>query len=198
VHSLALSIVVAAETAANDKKDLYPKLSELVVAALGFAIVFFFMWKWVLPRVNQILEARRQKIQGDLERAEQTRSEADLLLDDYRERLSGVREESNRIIEEARQTAESMRRDMQKRAEDEAAAIIARAQEEIRGERDRVFEELKSQVGELSLQLAGRMVGESLDSERQLRLVDQYIRELGAAPGAGNGNGRGPAGGTEG
>jgi F-type H+-transporting ATPase subunit b len=167
----------------SGKDLLYPKLSELILGAVAFAILFLFMAKWVIPRINQTLEKRREKIQGDLEKAEQDRSEADRILNEYREKLSGARDEANRIIEEARSTAEAMRRDLTAKAEQEYSAILGRAQEEIRAERDRVFQELKTQVGELSLQLAGRMVGESLDRDRQLRLVDQYIEELaGTAP----------------
>ena len=173
----------------SDKKDLYPKLSELLVGALAFAILFFFMAKWVLPRLNAILEERRGKIQDDLEKAEATRHEAEQELSDYRQKLSVARDEANRIIEEARKTAEAMRQDMSKKAEAESQSIVARAQDEIRAERDRVFQELRTQVGELSLTLAGRMVGESLDKDRHLRLVDEYIDQLsGMAP---NGNGKG-------
>ena len=173
----------------SDKKDLYPKLSELAAGALAFAILFFFMAKWALPRLNAILEERRGKIQGDLEKAEATRHEAEQELSDYRQKLSVARDEANRIIEEARKTAEAMRQDMSKKAEAESQSIVARAQDEIRAERDRVFQELRTQVGELSLTLAGRMVGESLDRDRHLRLVDEYIDQLsGMAP---NGNGKG-------
>jgi F-type H+-transporting ATPase subunit b len=173
----------------SGKELLYPKAQELILGAIAFAILFIFMAKWVLPRVNQLLEARRDKIQGDLEKAEQARTEAEKELSDYREQLAGARDESNRIIEEARKTADSMRKDLERKAEQEAQQIVARAQDEIRAERDRVFEELKVQVGELSLQLAGRMVGESLDKERHLRLVDDYIKELGTMTPSGNGHG---------
>jgi len=182
-------VFVALTQSAKDL--LYPKLSELVIGAIAFFVLFAFMYKWVVPMVNKALEARQAKIQGDLEKAEATRHEAEQQLSDYREQLSGAREESNRIIEESRRTAEAMRQEMAKRAEEESAAIVARAQDEIRVERDRVFQELKAQVGELSLELAGRMVGESLDRDRQLRLVDEYINELGRLTPASNGNGRG-------
>jgi F-type H+-transporting ATPase subunit b len=182
-------IALLAAEATSDKKDLYPKLSELIVAAIGFAILFVFMTKWVFPRVNAMLEQRRQKIQGDLEKAEESKTEADRMLQDYREQLAGAREESNRIIEEARATAETMRRDLMAKAEQERQTAVARAQEEIRAERDRVLQELKAQVGELSLALASRMVGESLDRDRHLHLVDEYISELGAIAPSGNGNG---------
>jgi F-type H+-transporting ATPase subunit b len=175
--------LLAAEEAVNDKADLYPHWQELVVGALAFAILFFFMWKWVLPRINTLLEERREKIQGELERAEQTRRDADAELSNYREQLSGVREESNRIIEEARRTADQLRADIQAKAEEEAQATVARAQDEIRAERDRVFQELKAQVGDLAVDLAGRVVERSLDKQAHEELIDRYIEEV-----AGTGN----------
>ena len=176
----------------QEGKDLlYPKLSELLLGGVAFFILFAFMYRWVVPRANQMLEQRRQKIQGDFEAAESSRSEAEKLLGDYRTQLSGAREEANRVIEEARKTAETMRRELEEKAQEESRKIVERAQEEIRSERDRVFQELKVQVGELSLALAGRMVGESLDRDRQLRLVDDYIAELQELTPSGDGHGPG-------
>jgi F-type H+-transporting ATPase subunit b len=180
----------------SGKQLLYPKLSELILGAIAFFILFAFMYKWALPRINQVLEARRDKIQGDLEKAEQTKTEADKMLADYRQSLAGAKEESNRIIEETRKTADSMRKDLQVKAEEEAQQIVARAQDEIRAERDRVFQELKAQLGEWSVLIAERVVGESLDRDRQLRLVDEFIDELTTSP-SGNGAGRRAQGGTE-
>lgn len=166
---------LAQATPVNDKKDLYPHAPELIVGVIAFAVLYFFMWKWVLPRLNQLLEERRQKIQGELERAEATRMDADHLLADYRQQLAGAREESNRIIEEARKTAEQVRSALQAKAEEESQAIVSRAQEEIRAERDRVFAELRQQVGDLAVDLAGRVVGQSLDKAAHERLIDEYI-----------------------
>ena len=187
-----VSLVLSAE---SGKEDLYPHANELIVGAVAFAILFVFMWKWVLPRANAMLEQRRQKIQGDLEKAEETRRQAEAELADYRAHLAGAREESNRIIEEARRTADQLRMDLQQLAEREAQATVVRAQEEIRAERDRVFQELRAQVGEIAVGLAGRVVGESLDAETHARLIDEYIEQVAGSdrePGDGdhNGNGR--------
>jgi F-type H+-transporting ATPase subunit b len=189
MQALIANLMLAQEEV-SEPKDLYPHWPELIVAALAFGVLFVFMWKFAIPRVNQILETRRQRIQGDLEKAEQSKAEAANLLEDYREQLSGAREEANRIIEDARKTAEQLRKDMEAKAEKEYQAIVARAQEEIRTERDRVFEELKARVGELSVGIAGKVVGKKLekDKELSLQLVDDYIAELGAtAPRNGHG-----------
>jgi F-type H+-transporting ATPase subunit b len=181
--SIVAILAQAAEEGAevSEPKDLYPKIPELIVGLVAFGILFFFFWKWVLPRVNKLLEERREQIQGNLEKAEATRGEADQLLADYRSQLSGARDEANRIIEEARKTADQLRRDIQAKAEEEARETVVRAQEEIRAERDRAFQELRVQVGEIAVELAGRVVGAELDKGAHERLIDSYIDEVGAA-----------------
>ena len=172
------SLAQAEPEPANDVKDLYPHWEELLVGALAFAVLFFFIWKWVLPRISKLLEERRDKIQGDLERAEQTRTQAERELAEYREQLAKARLESNGIIEEARTTAERLRAEIQARAEREAAATVAKAQDEIRAERDRVFQELRGEIGEIAVELAGRVVGASLDATAHQRLIDEYIDQV--------------------
>jgi F-type H+-transporting ATPase subunit b len=162
----------------SEPADLYPKAGELIVGAIAFAVVFFFMWKWVLPRFNAALEERRQLIQGQLETAEQTRQQAEQELTDYRAQLANAREEGNRIIEEARVTADQLRRDIQANAEREAQNTVERAQEEIRAERDRVFSELRTQVAELAVDIAGRVVGKELNQQAHEQLIDDYIDQV--------------------
>ncbi|MGZ4151936.1 MAG: F0F1 ATP synthase subunit B [Actinomycetota bacterium] len=169
--------------AASDKQNLYPHASELVVGAVAFAILFFFMWKWVLPRIGTLLDERREKIQGEMEKAEASRVEADAELARYREQLANARDEANRIIEEARRTADQLRVDLQTKAEQEADATVARAQDEIRAERDRVFQELRSQVAEIAVELAGKVVGAELDRTSHERLIDEYIDQVSSGNG---------------
>ena len=176
-------VLLAAE--GDDKTNIYPKATELVVAAVAFFILLFFFWKWVLPRVNTLLEERREKIQGEMEKADETRVQADQVLADYRAQLATARDEANRIIEEARTTAEQLRRDIQAKAEEEAGATVVRAQEEIRAERDRAFQELRDQVAQIAVDLAGRVVNEELDPAAHERLIDEYIEQV--AGGAGGG-----------
>jgi F-type H+-transporting ATPase subunit b len=180
----------------SEAKDLYPTPGELIVGLIAFLVLFFFTWKWVLPRFKQVLEERREKIQGELESAEATRKEADGLLERYRQQLAGAREEANRIIEEARSTAEALRRDLQAKAEGQAEAVVSRAQDEIRAERDRVFQELRGQVGEIAVELAERVVAKELDGSTHERLIDDYLDQLVRSGDGPNGHGSGSAHGT--
>ena len=164
--------------AAEEKNPILPDIAELIYGTLAFLIVFGLLAKFAFPALNKMLAERTAKIQGEMEKAEATRSEADALLAEYRQNLAGARDESNRIIEESRKTAEQLRRDVQAKAEEESQATVARAQEEIRAERDRVFAELRGQVGDIAVELAGRVVGESLDKSAHERLIDEYIDQV--------------------
>ncbi len=169
----------------DEISNLTPKPAELLIGVLAFGVFFFFIWKWVLPKMNQVLEERREQIQGNLEKAEGAKRTAESELSDYRTQLAGARDEANRIIEEARKTADQLRRDIQAKAEQESRATVARAQEEIRAERDRAFQDLRVQVGEIAVLLAGKVVEKELDTKAHERLIDEYIDQVAAS---GNGS----------
>jgi F-type H+-transporting ATPase subunit b len=179
------------EEPANDPEHLYPHVEELIVGAIAFGVLFFFMAKWVLPRLGKLLDDRRQKIQGSLEEAERAKRDADQLLAEYQQKLKDAGTEAGRIIEESRKTAEQMRKDLLAKAEDESRQIVAKAQEEVRAERDRAVRALRRELAEASVELAARVVGETLDKDRHVRLVEQFIDEV-AGMSSGNGNGEGP------
>lgn len=170
----------------EEENPLIPEVDELIFGSLAFLLVFVILARFAFPAINRGLKARSEKIRGDLEKAESERQEADRLLRRYEDQLKDARGEAGRIIEEARKTAEQMRRDMLAKAEEESHQVVARAQEEIRAERDRAFEQLRAQVGELSVELASRVIGVNLDKKAQEKLVDDYIDEVSRM-----GNGRG-------
>ncbi len=192
MHPALASLAVLAqevhEEVAGPENPILPDIAEIIFGGLAFLIVFGVLAKYAFPALNTMLAERAAKIQGEMEKAESTRVEADGVLAEYRRQLAEAREEANRIIEESRKTAEQLRRDVQAKAEQEAQATVARAQEEIRAERDRVFQELRGQVGEIAVELAGRVVGQSLDRGTHERLIDEYIDQV-ASGGSGNGQG---------
>jgi F-type H+-transporting ATPase subunit b len=158
---------------------LLPAAEELFAGVIAFAIVFFFIWKWAIPALNKSLEARQAAIAAEFEAAEKAKLEAESLLTDYRAQLAGANAEAAKIVSSARDAGESVKSEIVSRAETEATQIKARANEEIAGERERVAGDLKRQVADLSMDVAERVVGSSIDTDAQRRLVDQYIEELG-------------------
>ncbi|HXY72723.1 MAG TPA: F0F1 ATP synthase subunit B [Actinomycetota bacterium] len=174
----------------GDANPILPSANELIWGSIAFIIVFLLLAKFAFPPAAKALQERTNKIQGDIDSAERDRDEARQMLADYRRQLAAAREESNRILDDARKTAEQLRRDLQTKAEEDASRMIDRAREDIAGERERAISDIRREVGSLAVDLASRVIGDSLDRERQLALVDRYIEDL-----AGSGNGNGSTGG---
>lgn len=180
LYTLSSILILAAE--AEDEGEgidlLLPETSELIAGVIAFGIIFFFVWKWALPTLRTTLENRQSAIKTDLEAAEEAKGEAESLRADYQKQLDAAREEANRIVEESRQAGESVKADIVAKAEEEADAIKARAQEELAAERERARSAIRREVVSLSLDVAEKVVRESLDREAQQALVERYIDDL--------------------
>lgn len=175
-----LAYLLAQEAAEEESRNpILPAWNELIWGTIAFLILLFLMYRTVFPSINQALKDRRANIEGKLEQAERERSEADELLEQYRRRLRDAEDETQRILDEARANAERVRRELLAKAETDAGRELDRARQAIRAERDQAIRQLRNEVGTLAVELATRVVGDSLDRDRQLRLIDQYIDELG-------------------
>ena len=91
---------------------LKPENSELVWGSISFAILLGLFFKFGYPAVTKSMKAREERIRGDLEGAEGAKGEAEGVLAEYRAQLADARTESGRIIDEARQAADQVRRDL--------------------------------------------------------------------------------------
>jgi F-type H+-transporting ATPase subunit b len=172
-----VTLLAAAEDASGAEL-LVPAMPELIWGAVAFALLMVLMYKFVFPKVNQTLEERSAAIQGRMEEADRKLQEAEASKAEFDAGIADARGEANRIVEEAKQTAESLRRDIVAKAEDEAAALLQKARADVTAERERVLQELRSQVGVLSVQLASRIVERELDASTHQSLVDEYIQNL--------------------
>jgi len=157
---------------------LIPPLNELIAGIIAFAIVFVFVWRWAVPAINKMLEQRQAAIAGQMSAAEKAKQEAESLLADYKAQLADSKAEGNRIIEEARATAEQMKSEVLAKAEADAQQIIAKAREEAESERDRALADARKQVGSISVDLASQIIGESLDAKTHEALVNRYLADL--------------------
>lgn len=154
-------------------------LSELFVGIALFLVVWFVVAKKVVPIFEATYAERTEVIQGGIEKAERAQKEAAAALAEYRQQLAGAREEANRIREEARAQGAAILAEMRRQAQDDGARMLASAKAQIDAERAQVVNQLRTEVGGLATQLAGRIVGESLDDdERARRTVDRFIAEL--------------------
>ena len=194
----AAGVLAAAETGEGGFwEDAYPVIphpGELIVGIISFAILYLLYKKYVVPRLEAMLAERQRTIEGGIERAEAKAS-----LDQYRAQLAEARNEAAQIRDQARADGQQILEELRAQAQEESARIVARGEEQIAASRSQVVNELRGQIGALAVDLAGRVVGESLaDEARRQGTVDRFLDQLDGMS-AGTPDGRGGstvAGGT--
>jgi F-type H+-transporting ATPase subunit b len=186
VHLALIGALVAQSTTtsttveAQSKNPIAPSGAEIAWGLVWFIVLFVILWKFAYPAVKKMMDARTERIRNNIDEAQKVRDEAEQILGDYQRQLADARNESNRIIEEARQAAEQLRHDMVSRADEEVSELRRRNAEDLQIAQERAISQLQSQVRNLAIELAEKVVGQNLDRDRNLQLVDQYIAELNA------------------
>jgi F-type H+-transporting ATPase subunit b len=159
---------------------LVPELNEIIWGTLGFLVVFFFLLKFGLPQIKGAMNTRTEKIRGDIQAAETQKEEADALLAEYRAQLNDAKSEAGRIIEEARQSADSLKRENEARLQTELAEIRQRAIADIESAKTQAMVDLRGEVAELAIGAAQTVVQHNLDAATQTQLVEDYINQVAA------------------
>ncbi|MET9131516.1 F0F1 ATP synthase subunit B [Streptomyces antibioticus] len=169
-------LILAAEETEN---PLVPPIPELVIGLLAFVIVFGFLaWK-LLPTINKVLEERREAIEGGIEKAEAAQTEAQSVLEQYKAQLAEARHEAARLRQEAQEQGATLIAEMRAEGQRQREEIVAAGHTQIEADRKAAASALRQDVGKLATELAGKLVGESLeDHARQSRVIDRFLDEL--------------------
>jgi F-type H+-transporting ATPase subunit b len=165
--------------AAEEHNPLLPPLGEIIIGFIAFAIVMVVFFKFIAPRFEQAFRARREAIEGGIERAETMQAEAKAALEQYRAQLAEARTEAAQIRDQARAEGQQILEELRTQAQEESARIVARGEEQLAASRQQVLNELRTHIGTLAVDLAGRVVGESLDDDARRRgTVDRFLDQL--------------------
>jgi F-type H+-transporting ATPase subunit b len=163
-------------------EETYPVIphpGELIVGIISFAVLYFLYKRFVVPRLETMLDERQRTIEGGIERAEAMQAEAKAALEQYKAQLAEARSEAAQIRDAARAEGQQIIEELRTQAQEESARIVARGEEQINSARQQVVNELRGQIGALAVDLAGRVVGESLaDDARRQGTVDRFLDQL--------------------
>ena len=171
------AITILAEE--GEHSPILPIWQEIVVGVVAFAALCFVLMKFVFPKMEETFRARVDAIEGGLKRAEDTQAEANKLLAQYQEQLAAARTEAASIRDEARAEAIAAKEEILAEARTEADRIITAGRESLAASRQQLLTELRGDVGRIAVDLAGRIVGESLaDEARRAGTVDRFLSEL--------------------
>ncbi|MDX2547078.1 F0F1 ATP synthase subunit B [Streptomyces sp. WI04-05B] len=169
-------VQLAAEEAEN---PLIPPIPELVIGLIAFVIVFGFLAKKLLPNINKVLEERREAIEGGIEKAEAAQTEAQSVLEQYKAQLAEARHEAARLRQEAQEQGATLIAEMRAEGQRQREEIVAAGHSQLDSDRKAASSALRQDVGKLATELAGKLVGESLeDHARQSRVIDRFLDDL--------------------
>lgn len=150
----------------------------LITFTVVMLVLRVFAWKPITTALDQ----RSLRIQSDLTAADAIRKEAEESLAAYKAKLAGLREEGLQIVAEARQEAERLRARMVAEAEADAAEIRRRGKRDLELARDAALADFHRQVTDLSVAVAGRIIGRELKANDHVRLIDESLEKLKVAP----------------
>jgi F-type H+-transporting ATPase subunit b len=150
----------------------------MIWTILFFLIVFFVLRKYAFGRIQGMLDARREHIEKAISAADGARDEAQKLLEEHKKLIGEARGEGEAILAEARKTRESMERRMKEETETERQRRLEETRKEIAAETSRALEQIRAEVASLTVEAASRVIGKTLDAERDRELISEAIAGL--------------------
>jgi len=158
---------------------LIPKLGEFIPALIAFIVLWVVLAKFGWPAITKMLDKRTATIKESLEKAETAQIESERLLAQHKAQLEEARVQASEIIAEAKRTGEAQKAEIAAKAAQESEEMIAKARLAIEAEKKAAIAELQSSVADLSVSVAGRLIGEDLTDAEHLKMVERYIAEAG-------------------
>jgi F-type H+-transporting ATPase subunit b len=148
-------------------------IAQLLIFLVMLGVLYRFAWGPLL----KILNERRERIQQGVEATERAKRELEEAERERQEKLEEARREAQAILDRIAKQGEDLRKELETKAREQADALIARARAEIGQEREKAVQDLRSQVADLAVMAAGRIIGESLDAKKHRELIERTIEE---------------------
>ena len=178
---LAVPAQAFAEESSNKAEILIPKMAEFIPALIAFLIIWVVLAKFAWPQILSRMDERGKRIQESLDEAETTKKKAIASRKEYDELVTDARRKSADIVLEARKDAEAERARIIEAAHKEAEDIIAKAHANAEDERNAIYAAAAASIADLSVSVASKIVGETLDQDgEQRRIIERYVKEAGS------------------
>jgi F-type H+-transporting ATPase subunit b len=173
---------VAAAASAPEAPGLSINFFWIIVAALNFIVFLALMWRFAFDPLANILAQRKTRIEQGLADAEQAHRDLAASASERDQMLVQARRDVADLIARAQKAADDLREADIAATRAELERLRVKATADIAAEHDRVLADLRSQVADLALAAAGKVVGESMTDARQRRLVEEFIRDHSEPP----------------
>jgi len=150
----------------------------MVWTVITFGIAVFILWRYAFTPLQKVIDERRRRVQESIETAEESRDEAYRLLNEYKQTLASVRTEADQIMDRARHAGDQAKAEIVDEARKQADRAIERAHEEIERDTKTAVATLRTEVADLTLLAAEKVVNKSLDDAEHRRLIDEALKDI--------------------
>ncbi len=149
------------------------------VELIAFGIIVWILAKFVIPPINRAMTARQDAIREQFAELDDAKDDAHKAEEEFKALIADARHEAAKIREDAREQGAQIVSEARDQAQSEAARIVEHGHAQVRAERQQAVASLRAEVGTLAIDLAGRIVGESLeDDQRSTRVVDRFLADV--------------------
>ncbi len=153
-------------------------IAPAVTTLIAFAIVFFFLYAKVWPKITKGLEERSAKIREEIAAAEAARKQAKMALDDYESSLSEARAEAQKMLEETKAQQVALAAELRAKADIELNAMRDRAKRDIEAAKRTALNEIYAQSVALSTTMASKILGRAITPGDQQKLIEDSLAEM--------------------
>ena len=158
---------------------LTPDIGLLFWMFLAFVVVLFILAKFGFPAIIDMVENRKKYIDESLRKAHEASERLENIQQEGETILQEAREKQAFIMKEAAETRDAIVEKAQEKARDESARLLADAKKQIEIEKQNAIRDIRSQVAELSVQIAEKVLRERLSSdEQQMEMIDRLLDEV--------------------
>jgi F-type H+-transporting ATPase subunit b len=164
--------------ASNGSFLIKPGIGLMVWTLLVFGITMVLLSRLAFPRISEALGRRQRAIEDSIDTAEKTRTEAEQMLAEYRERLKEARAQAEEILQRARQTADSHEHEAKERSQEIVAEAAKRAERDIEAASKRALDDIRKEVADLTIMATEKVTRKTLTETDQKRLVEEALSEL--------------------
>ena len=176
-HYAAASAIAAAAGAATAEAGIQVNLFWIIVVATNFVLFLVILTVFAWGPISKTLDDRRAKIEQGLRDAERAKIELERASAKVAEEIGAARREAREILDRSQRVSQETREADIAATRDELERMRVRAAAEIEAEKGRAIADLRAEVADLALAAAGRVVRETMDGERQRRLVEEFLAE---------------------
>ena len=164
-----------------DQNPVIPDTTELILGAVSFAIVFFFLYIKVLPGIKKLLDERTDAIEGGLQKAEAAQAEAERIRTEFTAKLAESRHEAAEVRAKAQAEGAALVEKAREEGVKQRESIVAAGHAQLAADRTSAVSVLKADLGKLAVELADKIVGErAADAALQERIIDRFLDDLDA------------------